>query len=149
MTIKLKPCPFCGETPDQDDPLTFQDIQGAKWGSVVCCCTGPEVRTCYESVEHWRDDAAEAWNTRAGQWACEDCGATFPKVPHDEDVKRCSRCVTVEMQAEQLEKRTTQRDALYSALKELRDYARRHIKSRDAVVWTEADGALQRVDEDA
>lgn len=64
MTEALKPCPFCGETPDASDPRTFQDSQGTKWGSVVCCCTGPEVRTHYQGVEHWRDKAITAWNER-------------------------------------------------------------------------------------
>jgi len=60
----LKPCPFCGETPDAANPLTFQMNQGDKWGFVVCCCNGPEVRTGYQDVEHWRADAIAAWNSR-------------------------------------------------------------------------------------
>lgn len=63
--VRLLPCPFCGETPDIDNPATFQDSQGTKWGAVVCCCTGPEVRTGYQSVEHWKANAIEAWNRRA------------------------------------------------------------------------------------
>ncbi|WAJ27589.1 Lar family restriction alleviation protein [Antarcticirhabdus aurantiaca] len=62
--VKLLPCPFCGTTPDINNPATFQSSQGTKWGAVVCCCTGPEVRTGYDPVEEWRDDAIEAWNTR-------------------------------------------------------------------------------------
>ena len=61
---KLLPCPWCGESPDPASPHTFQDSQGTKWGSVVCCCVGPEVRTGYQDVEHWRDDAAQSWNER-------------------------------------------------------------------------------------
>ena len=61
----LLPCPFCGETPDVNNPHTFQSNQGDKWGYVVCCCCGPEVRTGYGPVETWRDDAIAAWNRRA------------------------------------------------------------------------------------
>lgn len=61
----LKPCPFCGETPDIESELTFQSNQGTKWGFVVCCCQGPEVRTGYGPLEDWREDAIEEWNTRA------------------------------------------------------------------------------------
>jgi hypothetical protein len=60
----LKPCPFCGETPDIDGTWTFQCNQGDKWGYVVCCCHGPEVRTSYGPVESWRDAAIAAWNER-------------------------------------------------------------------------------------
>ena len=60
----LLPCPFCGVKPDINDPATFQSNQGDKWGFVVCCGTGPEVRTSYKPVEHWRDDAITAWNRR-------------------------------------------------------------------------------------
>ena len=62
---ELKPCPFCGETPDVNDPATFQMNQGTKWGFVVCCCNGPEVRTEYQPVEHWKAEAIAAWNRRA------------------------------------------------------------------------------------
>lgn len=62
---KLKPCPFCGETPDVDDPRTFSNVGGgSKWARVQCCIGGPEVRTSYLGVEHWRDDAIRAWNER-------------------------------------------------------------------------------------
>ena len=61
----LKPCPFCGETPDAHEEWTFQSNQGSKWGFVVCCCQGPEVRTDYKDVEHWREEAIQAWNERA------------------------------------------------------------------------------------
>ena len=61
----LKPCPFCGETPDALNEATFQSDQGTKWGFVVCCCNGPEVRTGYCPVEEWKQDAIDAWNTRA------------------------------------------------------------------------------------
>lgn len=65
MSEKLKPCPFCGETPDADNPDTFQMPETSKYGAVVCCCYGPDVRTSYQDVEHWRDDAIAAWNERA------------------------------------------------------------------------------------
>lgn len=73
--IRLLPCPFCGAVPDIDNPLTFQSDQGTKWGHVVCCCQGPEVRTGYESIEKWRDDAITAWNTRAAPQANESTAA--------------------------------------------------------------------------
>ena len=62
---ELLSCPFCGLTPDINDPNTFQTNQGTKWGFVVCCCNGPEVRTSYKEASYWRDDAIAAWNTRA------------------------------------------------------------------------------------
>ena len=62
---ELKPCPFCGETPDINGEWTFQSDQGDKWGHVVCCCRGPEVRTGYRPVSEWRDKAIAAWNDRA------------------------------------------------------------------------------------
>lgn len=65
VTPKLKPCPFCSETPDVDGEYTFATDDGGKWGAVQCCCRGPQVRTFYEDVEHWRDDAIEVWNERA------------------------------------------------------------------------------------
>ncbi len=59
-----KPCPFCGRVPDVNDPASFtQEIQ-PKWGAVVCCITGPEVRTGYEKWPAWRDAAVRAWNER-------------------------------------------------------------------------------------
>lgn len=64
---ELLPCPFCGQTPDINGLHTFQSSQGTKWGSVVCCCTGPEVRTGYGHVDEWRQDAIDAWNTRAAR----------------------------------------------------------------------------------
>ncbi len=30
--MKLKPCPFCGETPDPEGPHTFQESDGGKLG---------------------------------------------------------------------------------------------------------------------
>lgn len=63
--VHIKPCPFCGAIPDVDNPNTFQETDGPKWGAVVCCGTGPEVRTGYGPVEDWRDDAIDEWNKRA------------------------------------------------------------------------------------
>lgn len=57
MSVELLPCPFCGLVPTE-----IRETGGYKWGAVVCCITGPEVRT---SVEHWRDEAIAAWNCRA------------------------------------------------------------------------------------
>lgn len=63
--IELKPCPFCGETPDASNPDVFwiDSNQGNKWGSVKCCIYGPEVRTGY-AKDGWQQDAADAWNER-------------------------------------------------------------------------------------
>lgn len=79
-SMVIAPCPFCGETPDIDRRETFQDSQGTKWGSVVCGCgvVGPQVRTGYESVEHWRWEAIDAWNRRAAPLASET--AADPRV---------------------------------------------------------------------
>lgn len=60
----MKPCPFCGKTPDADEPNTFVLATGGKWGAVQCCCIGPEVRTSYLPLEKWRDEAIAAWDDR-------------------------------------------------------------------------------------
>jgi hypothetical protein len=65
MTEKLKPCPFCGRTPDTDSPDTFKTVEGHKFGAVACCRVGPEVRTFYALPEEWRGKAIKAWNERA------------------------------------------------------------------------------------
>ena len=61
---KILPCPFCGQTPDINDDAHFKVTQGGKWGSLVCCCEGPEVRTGYQELSHWKAAAIEEWNTR-------------------------------------------------------------------------------------
>lgn len=61
----ILPCPFCGKTPDATDARSFNLESGGKWGAVQCCIIGPEVRTRYEPLESWRDEAIAAWNTRA------------------------------------------------------------------------------------
>jgi len=60
----VRPCPYCGETPDVNDLRSFRETDGPKWGALQCCGMGPEVRTNYEPVEKWRDRAIEAWNRR-------------------------------------------------------------------------------------
>lgn len=62
---KLLPCPFCGNTPDVDEPETFQTPVTCKWGCVTCCCYGPDVRTGYGPLKDWKADAIKAWNKRA------------------------------------------------------------------------------------
>lgn len=57
----LKPCPFCGQTPDEDSHYVNQ---GTKWGGILCCIEGPEVRTGYKPWPHWKDAAVKEWNTR-------------------------------------------------------------------------------------
>jgi transcription elongation factor Elf1 len=66
MSEKLKPCPFCGETPGEGRHVADAS-QGDKWGSVVCscCAQGPEVRTGYKTADHWGAAADAAWNKRA------------------------------------------------------------------------------------
>lgn len=59
LLAKALPCPFCGE-----QPTTLREVDTSKWGAVECCCTGPEVRTGYEDVEHWAEAAVEEWNKR-------------------------------------------------------------------------------------
>lgn len=61
----IKPCPFCGMTPEYNGPAWFRFVDGHKWGAVQCCCTGPEVRTQYKDWTHWRDAAIAEWNERA------------------------------------------------------------------------------------
>jgi Lar family restriction alleviation protein len=60
-TVELLPCPFCGETPTV---FNTDHHMGGKWGFVSCCCDGPQVRTGYQSEEHWRAEAIAAWNIR-------------------------------------------------------------------------------------
>lgn len=61
--LELKPCPFCGW-----DILVYQFVpeSGRKWGRVECTCgaCGPDVRTSYKDIDHWAQEAAEAWNER-------------------------------------------------------------------------------------
>lgn len=61
---KLLPCPFCGLTPDANDPASFTQEKQPKWGRVVCCIEGPEVRAGYAPLEEWKDAAIAAWNRR-------------------------------------------------------------------------------------
>ena len=61
----LLPCPFCGSYLDSEDPAVFRETDGPKWGAVVCCITGPEVRTGYGPLEDWRDEAIAEWNKRS------------------------------------------------------------------------------------
>lgn len=64
MSDTIKPCPWCGKTPDINDSFSFWRDGGGKWGSVQCCCIGPDVRTGYGPLEEWKDEAIAAWNTR-------------------------------------------------------------------------------------
>jgi hypothetical protein len=61
---EIKDCPFCGNTPDIEDPNTFRVTQGGKWGALICCSEGPEVRTSYAPSTEWRKDAIKEWNSR-------------------------------------------------------------------------------------
>jgi len=56
-----KPCPFCGSS-----NVGMMAAQ-PKWGCVECVscgARGPEVRTEYETSDHWRDAAVAEWNRR-------------------------------------------------------------------------------------
>lgn len=58
----LLPCPFCGNIPDGDSHYINQ---GTKWGGILCCIEGPDVRTDYKPWPHFKTEAIAAWNTRA------------------------------------------------------------------------------------
>jgi hypothetical protein len=64
LTLELLPCPFCGQTPDVSSPAAFSTGDQFKYGWVQCCISGPEVRTEYKDIEHWKADAITAWNDR-------------------------------------------------------------------------------------
>jgi Lar family restriction alleviation protein len=62
----MKACPFCGES---DTEMEADQLQGTKWGRVVCrnCGgIGPEVRTDYDTSANapWHAEAIEEWNRR-------------------------------------------------------------------------------------
>lgn len=76
---KLKPCPFCGNIPTS---YSSDHCPAGKWGAVVCCCIGPEVRTGYQAVG-WQEEAANEWNTRHADSA--------PLTPTDEEHIRLFR----------------------------------------------------------
>jgi hypothetical protein len=61
---ELLPCPWCGETPDVSNDASFRLTDGVKYGALQCCVVGPEVRTDYKDVPHWREAAIAAWNDR-------------------------------------------------------------------------------------
>ena len=66
IDIKLKPCPFCGDTPSVDDPdfVYPQNHEKTLWAA-HCCRDGTG---CGASVLGWtRDDAINIWNTRVDQ----------------------------------------------------------------------------------
>ncbi len=67
MKPEIKPCPFCGETPEYDDATWFDTDCITKWGFLECACgaRGPDIRTGYENLPHWKDDAIKAWNKRS------------------------------------------------------------------------------------
>nr|DAH73645.1 MAG TPA: helix-turn-helix protein [Caudoviricetes sp.] len=64
-TERLEPCPWCGETPNEDS-YALRD-GGYKYGGIVCGCgvQGPDVRTDYYDWPHWKEAAIAAWNRRA------------------------------------------------------------------------------------
>lgn len=62
----MKPCPFCGETPDANCRQSFTPEVQPKWAFVECSCgaRGPEIRTGYKSWQVWKVDAIAAWDDR-------------------------------------------------------------------------------------
>lgn len=62
--VALLPCPFCGQKPDIDNDASFRLTDGMKYGALQCCIVGPEVRTDYKEVSHWKGAAIAAWNER-------------------------------------------------------------------------------------
>lgn len=62
---RARPCPWCGEAPDVTKEGAFRLTDGMKYGALQCCVIGPEVRTDYKDVEHWKAKAIAAWNERA------------------------------------------------------------------------------------
>ena len=59
-----KPCPWCGRTPEPDQPDHYGTNVSGKWGFMQCCGQGPEIRTGYKLWEEWKDAALAAWNER-------------------------------------------------------------------------------------
>ncbi|HXU93215.1 MAG TPA: hypothetical protein VFP33_06110 [Gallionella sp.] len=64
MNEELKPCPWCGEKPNTELDSAFRLTDGMKYGALQCCVVGPEVRTDYKPVSHWKASAIKAWNDR-------------------------------------------------------------------------------------
>ncbi|MBC8740462.1 hypothetical protein F6X40_27890 [Paraburkholderia sp. UCT31] len=62
--VAARKCPWCHVVPDVTKRESFQLVDGHKWGALVCCGRGPEVRTGYRDVKDWADGAIEAWNER-------------------------------------------------------------------------------------
>ena len=63
----VRPCPFCGETPNTESEISFPTNGGFKWGTLQCGCgaRGPDVRTDYRPWTEWREKAIGKWNHRA------------------------------------------------------------------------------------
>ncbi len=64
VTERAAPCPWCGESPDTTKDENFRLTDGLKYGALQCCVIGPEVRTDYKDVSHWKASAIAAWNDR-------------------------------------------------------------------------------------
>lgn len=76
VPIFLKPCPFCRSILDSTKDTTFRYVDGGKkWGAVMCCIQGPDVRTGFRPAPEWHQAAADEWNDRGG----EDEGAVTPE----------------------------------------------------------------------
>ena len=62
----MKPCPFCGETPDENDEDTFGTCDNGRHGFVRCGCgaNGPTVPIdmLFKKVPTWHAWAVECWN---------------------------------------------------------------------------------------
>ncbi|MFS2027686.1 hypothetical protein [Massilia sp. CT11-137] len=80
-TERAAPCPWCGEVPDVSNDASFRLTDGVKYGALQCCIVGPEVRTDYKDVPHWKAKAIAAWNDRRASPVVGDDGLPPPKYP--------------------------------------------------------------------
>ncbi|MFS2027114.1 hypothetical protein [Massilia sp. CT11-137] len=79
-TERAAPCPWCGEVPDVSNDASFRLTDGVKYGALQCCIVGPEVRTDYKDVPHWKAKAIAAWNDRRASPVVGDDGLPPPDV---------------------------------------------------------------------
>ena len=78
----------------------------AFWGN-------PLLEWAAEEIQIRRNQIEEARKTR---WKCESCGCEFPHIAFDDDVERCTQCVTVDVQGQMIERLRASNAALRKAL---------------------------------